>query len=38
MTLAERLRAALARDTGGLEFLTGDHRELDERAPDTLEK
>ena len=36
MTLADRLRAALAHDTGGLEFLTGDHRELDDRAPGTL--
>ena len=36
MTLADRLRAALVRGTDGLDFLTGDHRELDDRAPDTL--
>ncbi|WP_375428265.1 CoA pyrophosphatase [uncultured Sphingomonas sp.] len=36
MTLADRLRVALARERGGLELLTGDHSELDERAADTL--
>ncbi len=36
MTLAERLRAALARETGGLDLMSGDHRELDDRAPGTL--
>lgn len=36
MTLADRLRAALAREADGVAFLSGDHRELDERAPDQL--
>ena len=36
MTLARRLRAALARDTDGLNLLSGDHGERDERAPATL--
>lgn len=36
MTLADRLRDALARDADGVVFLTGDHRELDGRALDQL--
>lgn len=36
MTLVERLRAGLAREVDGLDLLAGDHRELSERAPDTL--
>jgi 8-oxo-dGTP pyrophosphatase MutT (NUDIX family) len=36
VTLADRLRAALAREDGALDLLTGDHRGLDDRAPDTL--
>ena len=36
MTLADRLRAALAREADGVVFLSGDHQELAERKPDQL--
>lgn len=36
MSLADRLRAALTQEADGVAFLTGDHRELDERAPGEL--
>ncbi|HEX8387539.1 MAG TPA: CoA pyrophosphatase [Sphingomonas sp.] len=36
MNLAERLRAALAREADGVVLLSGDHRELAERLPDQL--
>lgn len=36
MTLSDRLRAALTREADGVAFLSGDHRELDDHAPDQL--
>jgi 8-oxo-dGTP pyrophosphatase MutT (NUDIX family) len=36
MRLADRLRDALAADADGIAFLSGDHRELDERSSDQL--
>lgn len=36
MRLADRLRAALEQEADGVVFLTGDHHELDGRAPDEL--
>ncbi|HEX8383920.1 MAG TPA: CoA pyrophosphatase [Sphingomonas sp.] len=35
MTLADRLRAALTRDAGGLDLMAGDGGDLDGQAPDT---
>ena len=36
MSLAQRLRAALARDAAGVALLSGDHPELDARSPADL--